>query len=218
MAITDREILGEIQRAVLETDDEGATFPNGFWTAAEVIQYLNNRQQQFIKETGVIVGLADITATGGTRQNTLPDDWMVTHRVVYVDSNSIKQPLDQDTSLAADLGIASWTTSGTEEPRIFIDGEGDTLTYELAPAQSANRELQITYGAKAGILDRTGDGTGLGEYFDVPDEFVPIIKYGTLADMFWKVGRGHDPGRATYCESRWDDGILATHHLLHGWM
>lgn len=52
---------------------------------------------------------------------------------------------------------------------------------------------------------------------EAPDDFCPAIKYGVMADMLSKVGRGQDLVRAAYCESRYQEGLEAANIILAGW-
>ena len=59
--------------------------------------------------------------------------------------------------------------------------------------------------------------TGLGVKFTVPDECVPAIKWGVIADMLSKIGRAHDPERAAWAEQQYQEGVEATKIILRGW-
>jgi len=76
MAFTDQQIEQQIQYTVIEPPDLGATWPSGLWTAAEVVDYLNQRQHRFLKDTHLQIGLANIPVTQGTSLYDLPDDWI----------------------------------------------------------------------------------------------------------------------------------------------
>ncbi len=76
---------------------------------------------------------------------------------------------------------------------------------------SAAGEVSLIYTGLSDLLD----GTGI--YFNVPDDWVPYLKYGVLADMLLKEGRGRDLLRGRYCEQRYQEGIVLAQSLLDGW-
>ena len=68
----------------------------------------------------------------------------------------------------------------------------------------------MIYVALSQILD------GTGQQFDIPDDWVPYLKYGVYADMLGKQGRGQDLLRAKYCDQRYQEGIALAQALLNG--
>jgi hypothetical protein len=56
-----------------------------------------------------------------------------------------------------------------------------------------------------------------GVFFSIPDEFLPALKWGVIADMLKKVGRAQDLARAEYAENRYTEGVEAARIMLRGW-
>lgn len=209
MSFTDQQVLQQIQYTVIEPPDLGATWPSGLWTKDEVIRYLNQRQNRLLKDTHLEVGIADIPGVIGTSEYNMPFDWIATIRMVWTPTGGSAVELCNSDTWEADHGIPTWSnTNGT--PKIFVDYLGATLRINIAPSPDVNGTFQIYFVPIAVDLD------GTGELFTIPDEFVPYVKYGALADMLEKVGRGQDP-RAEYCEKRYQMGIEIANMLLNGW-
>jgi hypothetical protein len=207
--ITDRAVMEEIQYTMIEPPDLGQTWPSGLWTTAEVVGYLNQRQYRFLKDTHLQIGTANIPAVAGTLRYTLPDDWIATARVVWIALDGSTKELARSDTWEMDHGIPTWpTVSGT--PKVYTDGNVPGLTLQIAPVPDANGTLQIYYVPYSALLDASG------ELMTVPDECVPAIKYGAMADMFGKVGRATDP-RSEYCQNRYKLGIDVANLLLRGW-
>lgn len=201
--------MSQIQYTMIETIDGGVTWDSGLWTQDEVVQYLDQRQNMFLKNTQFQFGIADIAATSGTGLYDLPDDWITTIRVLWIDEDGNTKELPRSDTWEADNGIPTWSyINGT--PLIFYDG-GKPITIRVMPTPDADGTIQIHYVPYAALL------TGDGELMTVPDEFVPPIKYGALADMFSKVGRAQDPIRAKYCESRYQLGLEVAQMLVMGY-
>lgn len=207
MAFTELQILNQIQYHTLEPPDSGATWPSGMWTQAEVVRYLNQRQDRLLRDTHLQVGLVDITVTQGDNLYDLPDDWIRTIRVVWMPDSGGSVELTSGDSWEADHGIPTWTyVEGP--PKLYY--EEPTLNIRIAPLPDEAGALQVYYVPIGAQFD------GTGEIFTVPDEFVPTVKYGALADMLGKVGRGMDP-RAEYCNQRYALGVEVANMLLTGW-
>jgi hypothetical protein len=88
--------------------------------------------------------------------------------------------------------------------------ETPNLEIELHPASSLGGVLEFIYLFIAQALSNTGQA------FTVPDDFVPPIIWGVMADMLKKIGRASSPARAEYCDQRWTMGVELTKLLLEG--
>lgn len=208
MAVTDQQLLNDIQYVVIEPPNNGATWPSTLWTLSEVLGYANERQNRLMKETGLVTSLASITANASTGNRfTLPADWVSTVRAAWKDA-SHWQGMQRTDTWQADYGLTTWeTVAGT--PKMYMDAETPTLQIQVAPAPSINGTIEIVYVALTTTLDQSGIN------LTVPDEFAPYIKWGILADMLSKVlGRQHDFDRAKYCEERFQEGILLAQVLV----
>ena len=211
--IADSAVLEEIQYHLLEAPDLGVSWTDGLWSTAEVVGYANQRQQRFLKEAPVLFGRANITDSG-TISQTLPSDWAVTNRLVWVDNDGTWTELPRVDHRELDLSLSTWPTGTAAKPQIYTDADTPTLTIQVAPIATNTGYFQITYVPITPALD----GTGGGSLFLVPEEFVPAIKYGIMADMLGKTGRAYDPQRAAYCEARFGEGVRAARSMIGGFV
>jgi hypothetical protein len=213
MAIQDTNQLSEVQLRLLEPDDAGATWPSGYWTFDEVVGYFTDRQRQFVRDTHLILAQLLIPVDSGTSRIDLPEDWVATVRAVWraKDANGLYTktvPLGRNDQLAADLGWPRATPPA--HPLVFDDVNPPLPGADLVPTPTTDGDLHLLYVAATSAL--TGDGA----YFEVPDECVPFITYGVLADMLGKAGRGQDLPRARYCQRRYEEGVQLAAILLQG--
>lgn len=208
MAFTDQIVMQQIQNVMIEPPDNGATWPSGLWGQAEVVSYLNQRQNRFLKDTHFQIGIANIVATAGTGLYDLPDDWINTVRVLWIDGAGNVKELPRSDTWEADYGIPTWSYVNAT-PEIFYDG-GKPITIRVMPTPDADGTIQVHYVPYSANLD------GGGELMTLPDEFTPATKYGALADMFTKVSRAQDQSRAKYCEQRYQLGVEVARLLLGG--
>lgn len=204
--ITDQELLDEIQRAVIEAPDSGASWPSGLWTQAEILGYANQRQDRFLKETKISCSWLNTPMNAQVPQQDLPDGWLATRNAFAVSAGTAL-PLSPVSRREADLLGADWATNaGT--PQWYISEEWATRQISLVPAPQISGVLHL-YAALVGqALDRSGIA------LSAPDECQPYLYYGILADMFGKQGRAYDQPRAAYCEARFAEGIALSQALL----
>lgn len=206
MSVRDTEPLAEIQSALIED----ATFSSGLWTSAEVLGYLNQRQYLFLKLTHLGVAWAELSVIPGQPDLDLPEDWIDTVLARWHDDLT-----DTYTVLPAsdsfELDHADPQTALTSNrPQAYRDADIDVRRITLGPPPIASGWVELLYVSLSEALD----GTGI--LFTVPDEWVPYVKYGVLADMLGKDGRGQDLLRARYCEQRWEEGVALAVACLEG--
>lgn len=209
MATTDQDLLTEIQ-LVLQED---GTFSNGLWSLAEVLGYFNQRQYRFLFETKILAGYVDIPWIPGVPEQPLPADWIDTILAGWHDfATNTWTPLPGSDlfEMSHIRGPEGSISPGFPQSYRESDTPG-TLTAAVSPAPLAPGELCLVYVPLSEILD------GTGQLFDIPDDWVPYIKYGTYADMLGKDGRGQDLLRARYAEQRYMEGVALAQSLLQGW-
>ena len=210
MSITDQDQLSEVQLRVLEPDTAGASWPSGLWSQAEVLDYFNQRQSRFNKETGLLLAIATVPAVANQVRYTdgMPTDWIATQRVIYFDNNTVATPMKIVDQKVMDALPASRMPT---IPTWFDESTPPLLSFDVAPAAPDSLgAYELLY---ISLLETLG---GSGDIFDVPDDFVPYVTYGVLADMFAKIGRVQNLELAAYFESRWDEGVNLARYLLEG--
>lgn len=211
MAILDQEILGQLQDLMVEPNDLGLTWPSGLWTTAEVVDYLNARQSQFLQLTQATVKRATQAIAPTLPRQTLPQDWIATRRIAFSPvGGSPFQALSPGDQFEMDQFSPTWATSPATRPTLYSDADPQTLEVVVLPPSLGNGTLHLLYVAQPTTL------TGLGTLFSIPDEFVPTIKWGTVEDMLSKVGRAHDPIRAQVASQLWEFGVQAANALMEG--
>ncbi len=206
--MTDQELFEEIQRAVIEPPDLGASWPSGLWTAAEIQNYGTQRQDRWLKETLMVVSWLTQPIVAGQSQQDLPDGWLATRNAFLMDTaGRTIQPLVPLTRREADNLVAEWATN-LDIPLGYLDEEWATKQICLVPAPLVSSVLQLF----AALSGQPLDGTGI--WLTIPDDCAPYLAYGILADMFGKQGRAYDAPRAEYCEQRFTEGIALSQALL----
>lgn len=207
MCIELQQAFNEVQFALVETVDGGATISSANWTVAEIVGYFNQRQARFLKETAILMKRA-IVNTPTQRRHALPLDWLITQRIVWRSGTGAYIEIPRGDGWEADQGMGDWDTASALLPALYMDAELPTLTFQTAPvATDAGGRLEILYVYLAPDICT----------FEVPYEFVQTVIWGVLADCLLKVGRGHNPTKAQYAEQRWQEGVEAARLILQGW-
>ena len=212
MAVVDWDALDELQCRLQEPEDNGFTFPSVMWTHDEVAGYLNQRQQRFLSDTLLLGSETTIACTAHQQRHALPNDTIAIIVAAWIDATSGRPyPLGRGDHWEADHGEPLWElTPGL--PLLFNDAEVRQGEIMVLPPPVLPGEVHLVYVGLPAVL-----GSLLAsEIFTVPDEYVPAVMYGVMADMLGKVGEAHDPGRAAYCESRYAEGVEAAKLLLTG--
>jgi hypothetical protein len=209
---TDQALFDQVQYALLEPVNNGASYESQVWTLAEVVEYANQRQNRFISETGAFVGRATLNSVANQFRHALPQDWSRTVRVTWEQADGTRTALTRADGFEFDHGRPGWTIETRNRPLSYSDSEGPQPQLQVMPRSFDAGLIILTYVADADALD------GSGRLLTVPDEFLPAIKWGVLSDMLRKVSRLQDPARADYAESRFEHWVAATKLLLTGWL
>ncbi len=207
--MTDQELMETLQYALMEPPDAGATWPSGLWTREEVLARMNERQNRFLKSSQVMVGMAEIPILAGVATVALPEDWLITQDVVWTGAvTGTIRPLMRSDQFQADHAETSWPiTQGL--PAVYFDYDQPMLQIRVSPAPTEAGTLLLLYIPQGAAFD------GTGELPSLADEFVDAAcKYGPLADLLAKDGRGASLDRAGYAESRFQLGLAAAQVIL----
>lgn len=208
---TDQDTLSEIQYHLLENVDSGVTIASGLWTPAELLDALNEVQVQLLKDALLLMTPTTVAAIPHVLRHDLPTDWIASADVAYRTADAEWNELAKSDGFEADNStIYDWPIE-PGPPLLYTDGEVTTLCIQIMPASNDAGIMHILYVANPTTL------TGAGISFTVPDEFVPAVKWGALAQLLGKVGRGADPERAEYCRLRYQEAVAAAAITLSGW-
>ena len=206
---TDQDVLDQLQRAVVEgppAPDLGVSWPSGLWTPEEVVGYLDQRQQRLLQETLVIAGWLQQALIPNQPIQPLPESWLATQHAM-VEYNGMTTPIDPASRPNADLEVYGWQQQ-MARPLAYVEIQTGTLSWEMIPTPLAGGLLHL-FGT---WLATTLDGTGIT--IAVPEDLVPYLYYGTLADMFGKQGRAYNKPLHDYCEERWQEGIAVARAMV----
>lgn len=212
---TDEQLVQEATYHLLENgaaDATGTSFVTPMYTVAQLVAALNDRQRQFIKDTGVVVMRATEAVTPQVGRYSLPTDWLDTRRLTYQNAGPPAgniAPLVRSDGWELNHMVPDWQYNFAD-PVAYREDSLPTLTVEVAKAPSNQGTLGLLYTQLGAVL------TGLGVPMAIPDEMAWAVKYGAMADLLKQDGEGQDMQRAAYCEQRYQMGVELAKMLLRG--
>jgi hypothetical protein len=211
MSTLDQTLLQQLQYALIEAPDGGQSWLSGLWTREEILSVANQRQDRLLFDTLLILTSTSLAVGIGDTSIALPANWLRTILLIWRGDDGVNRELQRSDAFEADHAILSWqTTNGL--PIVYMDDDHPgSLVVRIAPGPTVTGTLTLVYAAAGTSL--TGNGVSL----TVPDELAHAVKYGTLAALLSKDGRGRDDARATYCQSRVDLAVQASQIILNGW-
>lgn len=212
MAVLDIEILTNIQYHVVEPDpDGGVTWVLGDWTASTVINYMNQRQDRFLQETGIVTTLYDFVAAPNISRYDLPQTTLSIDRVSWEDVDGITRELPRSDEWELDHGYPNWAFETSAVPTLYTEYTVPQRMIQVAPTSFNTGTIHLLFVAAGETLSNSG------VEFTVPDFCVPSIMWGVLADMLGESARVQDAQRAAYCEQRYQLGVETALILLNSW-
>ncbi len=175
----------------------------------EILKFARNRVNQFQFQTGLILSRKNFNMNPPNDNTVIIDDEIIDIvRVAYVDFDELFNPdqifvlkkEDEDSIGHFNRNAFNLTT---DRPTFYTSILGNLNTIRIYPLPSNLGALEIISINGIPVTTMIDLGTKIG----IPDNLVPYIKWGILADIYAKEGIGYNPAMANYCEGRWNEGI-----------
>lgn len=205
-SVTDRDLIQAMQFHLLE-DASSQSAWNGTeqFVLADLTNAIQRRRDQFLADTGIVVDRSVVSAPPPPNSRvTLVDTIIDVRRVAWLGASPLNYyvPMWREDERLLTAAGATWsTTSGT--PEAWSVTSTPPLQLQLAPPPVASGQLELLAVSTGASLDPTTSATVLG----IPDDLTPGVKWGALADLLDKDGAARDPGRAAYCEQRYQQYV-----------
>lgn len=214
--VTDVELIKRLQYMLLENgaaDADGSTLLTNMFSISEIVSYLNERQQKFLRDTACVWTRASEGTTPGVTRYALPTDWILTRRLTWAAVGGMMKSLPRVDAWQLDQGMTDWEQNQAD-PSVYNDGSDlPTLTVEIAKAPAQVGTMTLGY---IGLPPTLNGSVGAPVALGIPDEMESAILYGTLADLLGSDGEMHDPERAAYCEMRYSMAVEMAKALMSG--
>lgn len=202
--VTDRDLIQQIELCLLETVNVVSWSGTEMFTQADMAAAVQNRLNQFMSDTGVVVNRSTTTVLPPqTAREPLDQSTIDVRRAAWVGAapESYYSLLWRDDERMMTSASSSWSLApGTPEQYSIM--ATPPLQIQLSPPPIASGSIELlTVDSKA--LDPASAATVLG----IPDNLSPAIKWGALADLLGKDGIARDPVRADFCERRYQQFV-----------
>ena len=138
----DRELLTELQYALIEPPDGGATWPSQIWTRDEVLDAVNAAVRAVARDTHAVVTWIEQRVLAGSRVIPLPTDWLATGYLVWRTDAGVCTPLGPVDSFEGDLAVPGWEAAPSL-PLGYADLDGATLTLRLVPTPATDGWIEM---------------------------------------------------------------------------
>lgn len=176
----------------------------------EILKFARNRVNQFQFETGLILSKKNFVMNPPNDNAVIIDDEIINIvRVGYVDLADEDDPkniypLNKEDEENIGYSNRNAFNETVPIPEFYTKILGNLNTIYIYPLPANLGELEII--SINGIPSTTV--LGLATKVGIPDNLVPYIKWGVLADIYSKDGVGFNPSMSAYCEERWKEGII----------
>ena len=209
--ITDRDIIQQVQFALLESASTQASWPGtSMFTYNDVSNAVTRRRNQFLADTGCfLTHSTQVAASPPIGRQPLSEDIIAVRRVAWVGASpyayySTMWPSDERSLTAAG---SSWNTdSSTPEEWSIL--ASPPITLQLAPPPVSVGTLDML---TVNSMALTPDSAAT--VLDVPDNLTPAVKWGALADLLSIDGPARDLPRAAFCQQRYDQFVAMGRYL-----
>lgn len=179
-------------------------------TLDEILKFARNRINQFQFQTGLILSKKNFTMNPPNDNSLIIDDETIDIvRVAYIDLDEEFNPdevfvLREEDESSIGYSNRNAFNSTTNRPTFYTSLLGNLNTIKIYPLPANLGQLEIISIngiARDSIIE-------LNTIINLPDNLVPYIKWGVLADIYSKDGVGYNPAMASYCNQRWEEGII----------
>jgi hypothetical protein len=202
LGVLSRDLIGTIQYHLLEPFSPGVWTGTGQFTLDKLTAATQRRRDQFLLETGMIVSrdIEFLPPPPATRI-ILGDRTLDVRRVSVFNAAGDFSQLARGNEEEWRDYLPQWSTT-PDVPLAYSVVATDPTTIQVAPPPvDAYAASLLMINAPPPVNPASNDP------FGVPDDFCWVVKWGALADLLGVDGDAADPGRAAYCENRWQDGI-----------
>jgi len=176
----------------------------------EILKFARNRVNQFQFKTGLILSkkLFDMNPPNDNKV-VINDEILDVIRAAYVNLDELTNPdevfpLNREDENSIGYFNRTAFNSTVEIPEFYTAILGNLNTIKIYPLPANLGKLEIISINGIPSTNILALGTKVG----IPDNLVPYIKWGVLADIYSKDGVAYNPSMSAYCEDRWNEGLI----------
>ncbi len=208
--VTDRSLVKTIQYHFLEPASGNSWAGTSMYTLDDVTRALQQRRDQFLAETGVVITSGNTVLSGPPDSRVALADTIIDIRRLlwFRTSDSTAHHLWREDEHNMTAFDQSWGTAGNP-PIAYSVSATPPITVQLMPPASVAGILTHHHVAAGAALDPTASQ---GVILGIPDDLAWVIKWGAMADLLSHGGEARDP-RAEFCEKMFKMGVAAARDM-----
>lgn len=172
-----------------------------FLELAVYARALETKYNQYQQLTSLVLKQQEFDIPANQHIIALPDDLIDIRRISFVDEFT-EYSLDEADEESIHLNCDALDEFGI--PQFYSTIYGGTKYLKIHPTPSIVGKLKLIYVATTTEADLENENV----IINLPNNLVPYLKFGILADIFGNEGIFNDPIRAAYCKQRWEEGII----------
>jgi len=189
---------------------QGATFPvqnsggDPLFTQPEMLAYLSTAFNDFLTDVPLAYVVTTAISVGPTAQNAaLPSDCMVPMRIAVAN-----YPLRETSQSSLDAMTYSWQQQAASQPYCYFRDKVPLQNFGIFPRSNNTTPTEIVYS------QRGPQTLGLADGFNVPDVFLPYVKWRCLSFCYSKDGEMRSGPLARFWEQRYQTGVQISKVIL----
>lgn len=171
------------------------------FSADDLINAVQRRRDELLSISGCTYTRRTVGAVSG--RIALPDSVIDIRRVAYLPSSpGSPSVLFQDDTWGMQSYNRGFTTKPAGTPIAWMQSTEPPIAFDVdrPPGFAGNYEV-LTIEAGPQLQATTP------QLLSLPDDWAWVIKWGALADLLSREANAKDPGRAAYCEQRYQMGL-----------
>lgn len=221
---TDQESLNTLQARLLEPQNLGASITSTQWTLSDFINALNQAQNEWLRDTGMVVthvgyegpGInTGIEAPAGQEVVPLPQTIIDILRAAWIGVDTSTPPvpnaiadLPRDDAWSLDNMRKNWEIDENNPPYEYTESVAPAQEIYLANPPSDVGYIDLFFVAIGAVLSNTGVP------LTVPDIGVQGVQWRALELLLVKIGEAEDSPRAAHCQARYQENIWLCKAML----
>lgn len=188
----------------------------GMFTMGDFVTAVQQVRDEILQQTAANMGvLTGVEVTPGTNRTYLPDTTLDVRRMRYMGTESgvTNTLVKGDSNSFMRFSPDYRQSSGTPARYDILGSPPLALTVDVAPNEPNAIEL-LVMNAGAAIASTSAP-------LQIPDDWMPVLKWGVLFELLSKESESTDQQRANYAKKRYDEGlraITAMPWLLNGYL
>jgi hypothetical protein len=200
--LKDQDLVVQMQHHLCETPDADGWSGTEMFILDDFTQSLQRRLNQLLVESGCVLTSSLVNGSGSDNGRvSIPDSIIDVRRLAFKTPAGVYTNLWPDDEFSADSFSYGWSMS-PGIPATFSVALTPRTQVQIIPPPVESGDLALV-SVSCGATLNPISGVLLG----IPDELASVLKWGALADLLNKESQAYDPSRATYCETRWKEGI-----------